>query len=475
MVHDRESAPTPPYGRAAAISSAVQNPARAVHNQLTGFYLGTPNSTLTFKKLVLDGCSYQQARLTDFGQYSSSPFFIVASGFASVEIDTCIVTRCASVQLQEVDSGAVRNSWFSYGKQICDSGAVRNSWFSYGKQNKINRLSYTSFALESDCHQLVVEGSTFVNNNPSGGLGLRDCKSSTTTIKNCLFDHNHPGLQLGRDFRSSFKGRCRQYLLMEGTTFTRNPRAFFIYSSSFAQVTVNSTNNQFIKRGTLFTLGGAVVIAPSFRSTLLMDFTHDLFVGNESPLGGMIWYDTTIQDSVDITDITTRFVECSFSENKAGDGAVLYSNIRSPNLFISFSKCNITNNQIILRQSTILYSGIIHTQGGRLSLADCIFTENAGTALVLDSTQVSFEGSVTFSGNVGTWGGAIHWLSTFNITVEQSRREHLWCRFLTSSTAFKHWTTGIYTWIMLKSTARTLDGEHNVTSVGYNHSIQSVL
>ena len=351
--------------------------------------IGNSNSSLTFKGLIFDGCSYN----------STSPFFIIASGFAFVEIDTCTVTRCASVQLQAVESGVVRNSWFSF-----------------GKLNKINGLSYTSFALESDCHQLLVEASTFVNNNPSGGLGLRDCTASTTIIKDCLFDHNLPGLQLGRDFRS-VKSLCKQDLLMEGTTFTRNPRAFFIYSSSLAEITVNSTKNQFVKRGTLFALGGAVVIASSHKTQILINFTQDLFVGNESPLGGMIWYDSSIQDTNNIVGITTRFVECSFSENKAGDGAVLYSDIRSSNVFISFTRCNITNNQIILRQSTILYSGIIHTQGGQLSLVDCIFANNAGTPVVLDTTEVIFKGSNMFSGNVGTWGGAIHWLTTFNITA----------------------------------------------------------
>ena len=361
---------------------------------------GNSDSTLTLQNISFDGCTSSNV---DVANFSSSQFFVIASHFAVVEIDNCTVTRCASVQLQ-----------------IVDSGVVRDSWFSYGRLNQISDRPYTSFALESDCHQLRVEDTKFVNNNPSGGLGVRNCNASLLIIKNCYFDHNLPGLQLGRDFRSMHNERCDQNLNMNGTVFTRNPRAFFVHSSSYAQISIFSTNNQFVKRGNLFSLGGAVVIASSFKLSLFMNFTNDTFVGNESPLGGMIWYDSTFQNNADISQITTRFLNCSFSENKAGDGAVLYSNIKNPYLFVSFSNCIMTNNQIILRRSTLLYSGIIHMQGGELELIDSVIAENAGTALVLDFTQVSFEGIVTFSRNVGTRGGAIHWLTTFNVTTSHN-------------------------------------------------------
>ena len=107
------------------------------------------------------------------------------------------------------------------------------------------------------------------------------------------------------------------------------------------------------------------------------------------------------------------FKHCTFQRNSAvymSDVLVKYiSNINevAPLYLALFENCTFSDSasQPAVYKS-VPYS-VIYLRNSNVTISDCIFEDNFGTAIIVAGSVVTFEGNVTFRNNSGTYGGAL--------------------------------------------------------------------
>ena len=198
----------------------------------------------------------------------------------------------------------------------------------------------------------------------------------------------------------------------------------------------------------LLAAGGLGIVIDLFRSdsqqALAPHVVHNLntsirvvnskFTDNTASFGAALYFYSGYRSAVsDLTDVINVFIEnCYFARNKAfiGSALQLYEYKLSAGNFgtqIHVSDTTFFDNSIVttdpnLSQSLLQSAGVVDIRNLNVTLSGkCVFESNNGTALRAEMSYVGIDGNITFNGNIGVYGGALHLVSyTYLIVLPNS-------------------------------------------------------